>query len=209
MLRAAFATLLLSADPGCLQAEPLYPRAPGATDTPDARTAYDRAVQVWKTPEDINAWIAARFSYDTDRAIQLSATQRARHGTMAIHEPWAFFETGSGVCVDLARFAVETLRRVAPQSEPRYLMLELEPAQIRGNTLRLHWLASFRRDGKLYFFADSKRPGHIAGPYDDAQAFVASYAYDGRKVIAFREVETYEKTRRSRAAMRHRAPAEP
>jgi hypothetical protein len=40
-------------------------------------------------------------------------------------------------------------------------------------------------------------------------AFVASYAYDGRNVIAFREVETYEKARRTRAAMRPRAPAEP
>jgi hypothetical protein len=46
-------------------------------------------------------------------------------------------------------------------------MLELNPAQIRGN--RLHW----------------------------------------RKVIAFRELETYEKTQRTRAVMRHRAPATP
>jgi hypothetical protein len=175
----------------------------------EAETAYDRAVQIWTTPEDINAWVAARFTYDPDRAVQLSATQRAKNGRIAIHEPAAFYETGSGVCVDLARFGVETLRRIAPQSEPRYLMLELEPAQIRGNTLRLHWLASFRRDGKLYFFADSRRPGHLAGPYDDAQAFVASYVYDGRRVVAFRELETYEKTRRIRAAMRQQTPAVP
>jgi hypothetical protein len=195
------ASFVLAGGLGCLRAEPLYASA--------TETAYDRAVQTWKSPDDVNAWIAASFSYDVDRAIQLSATQRQKNGTIAVHEPAAFFETGSGVCVDLARFGVETVRRVAPQTEPRYLMLELEPAQIRGNTLRLHWLVSFRRDDKLYFFADSKRPGHIAGPYDDTQAFVASYAYDGRKVISFREVETYEKTRRSRAVMRHRAPAAP
>jgi hypothetical protein len=195
------ASFVLAAGLGGLRAEPLY--------APDAETAYDRAVQTWKTAEDVNAWVAASFSYDVDRAVQLSATQRQKNGTIAIHEPAPFFETGSGVCVDLARFGVETLRRVAPQSEPRYVMLELEPAQIRGSTLRLHWLVSFRRDDKLYFFADSKRPGHIAGPYDDTQAFVASYAYDGRRVISFREVETYEKTRRSGAVMRHRAPAAP
>jgi hypothetical protein len=182
--------------------------APSA-DLSEAQTAYDRAVQSWTAPEDISAWIAARFTYDTDRAVQLSATRRAKDGAIAIHEPAAFFETGSGVCVDLARFGVETLRRIAPHSEPRYLMLELEPATIRGNTLRLHWLASFRRDGKLYFFADSRRPGHIAGPYDDAQAFVAHYAYDGRRVLTFRELETYEKTRRARAVMRQRTPAAP
>lgn len=174
-----------------------------------AETAYDHAVHVWKTPEEINAWIAANFSYDTARAIQLSATQRARNGSIAIHEPAAFFETGSGVCVDLARFGVETLRRIAPQSDPQYLMLELEPARIQGNTLRLHWLVSFKRDGKSYFFADSKRPGRIAGPYDDVRAFIDGYAYDGRKVLAFREVDTYEKTRRTRAVTRHPAPLGP
>lgn len=173
-----------------------------------AETPYEQAVQVWKTPEEINAWIAATFSYDTARAIELSATQRAQNGAIAIHEPVAFFETGSGVCVDLARFGVETLRRVAPESEPRYLMLELEPVQLRGHTLRLHWLVSFRREGKLYVFADSKHPGRIAGPYDDAQAFIGDYVYDGRRVVRFREMETYEKTRRARA-VRQRLPAEP
>jgi hypothetical protein len=174
-----------------------------------AETAYDHAVTIWTSPEEINAWIAANFSYDTARAIQLSAGQRANNPAVPIYAPSAFFETGSGVCVDLARFGVETLRRVAPESHPRYLMLELEPVQIRGNTLRLHWLASFRRDGKLFFFADSKRPGLIAGPYDDVQAFVADYAADGRRVVAFREAETYEKPRRARAATRRPAPAAP
>ena len=178
---------------------------------PDHFTAIVAAVMV-------NAWIAANFSYDAARAIQLSATQRANNPAVPISQPSAFFETGSGVCVDLARFGVETLRRVAPASHPRYLMLELEPVQIRGNTLRLHWLVSFRRDGKLFFFADSKRPGLIAGPYDDVQAFVADYAADGRNgkqagdrgvVMAFREAETYEKPRRARAATRRPAPAAP
>lgn len=174
-----------------------------------AETDYDRAVATWTSPEEVNAWIAANFSYDAARAIQLSATQRANNPAVPISQPSAFFETGSGVCVDLARFGVETLRRVAPASHPRYLMLELEPVQIRGNTLRLHWLVSFQRDGKLFFFADSKRPGLIAGPYDDVQAFVADYAADGRRVMAFREAETYEKPRRAQAATRRPAPAAP
>jgi hypothetical protein len=174
-----------------------------------AETGYDHAVTTWTSPEEVNAWIAANFSYDAARAMQLSATQRATNPVVPIYEPSAFFETGSGVCVDLARFGVETLRRIAPDSHPRYLMLELEPLQVRGNTRRLHWLVSFRRDDKLFFFADSKRPGHIAGPYDDVQAFVADYATDGRRVMGFREVETYEKPRRARAATRRPAPAAP
>jgi hypothetical protein len=63
----------------------------------NAKTAYDLAIQTWTTPEELNAWIAAKFSYDVERAIQLSATQRAKHGTIAIYEPAAFFERGAGL----------------------------------------------------------------------------------------------------------------
>jgi hypothetical protein len=79
-------------------------------------------------------------------------------------------------------------------------MIEFDPIQITGNTLRLHWLVSFKRNGKTYFFADSKRPGHIAGPYHDVREFINEYAqYRGRKIVAFREVESYQKQRRSQA----------
>jgi len=79
-------------------------------------------------------------------------------------------------------------------------MIEFDPVQIKGNMLRLHWLVSFRRDGKIYFFADSKRPGRIAGPYDDVQAFIIEYEqYREWKIVAFRELDSYEKQRRTRA----------
>jgi hypothetical protein len=44
-------------------------------------------------------------------------------------------------------------------------MIEFDPVSLAGNTLRRHWIASYERNGMRYFFADSKRPGHIAGPY--------------------------------------------
>ena len=92
-----------------------------------------------------------------------------------IQAPSEFFDTKTGVCADLSRFGVETLRQIDPHSDPKYLMIEFEPMQIQRNTLRLHWLVSFRRDGHIYLFADSKRPGHMAGPYKDARAFIAEY----------------------------------
>jgi len=80
-------------------------------------------------------------------------------------------------------------------------MIEFDPVTIRGNALRRHWVASFERDGKLYFFADSKRPGHIAGPYDSTQAFIDDYArYRGRTVVAFAERSTYERATRAAAS---------
>jgi len=167
-----------------------------------AEEPYERALHTWKTPEDIAAWIAANFSYDMTRAVRLSEAQRTRPSTtsapFSILRPAQLFETKTGVCVDLSRFGVETLRRIDPRSDPKYLMVEFEPIHIGGSTLRLHWLASFKRDGKTYFFADSKRPGHIAGPYDAVREFIADYEQDrGRRILAFRERESYRKQRRA------------
>jgi hypothetical protein len=178
--------------------EPDYARDP--TVVFKAAASYEQALQVWKSPEDINGWIAANFSYETARALRLSETQRAKNERISIYAPSEFFDTKTGVCVDLSRFGVETLRRIDPHSDPKYLMIEFDPMQIKGNMLRLHWLVSFRREGKIYFFADSKRPGHIAGPYNDVQAFITDYEqYRGRKIVSFRELDSYEKQRRPQA----------
>jgi hypothetical protein len=99
-------------------------------------------MQIWKTPEDVNAWIAANFLCDRVRAIRLSETQRSKQAPLAIYTPSEFFDRRSGVCVDLARFAVETLKQIDPDSDPKYLMIEFDPVQVEGNTLRLHWLVS-------------------------------------------------------------------
>ncbi len=112
----------------------------------------------------------------------------------------AFYAAPSGVCVDLARFAVDTLGRIAPDTAPSFLMIEFAPVTVAGNTLRRHWLASYRQDGKRWFFADSKRPGHIAGPYETTADFIADYAaYRGRPVVAFRELATHERRLRTAA----------
>lgn len=165
-----------------------------------APVSYEQTLQVWKHPEDINGWIAANFLYDMGRALQLSETQRTQNERFSIYTPAEFFTTKAGVCVDLARFGVETLRRIDPQSDPKYLMIEFAPMHIAGNSLRLHWLVCFKRDGKTYFFADSKRPGHIAGPYNDTREFINDYEqYRGRKIVAFRELESYQKQQRTQS----------
>jgi hypothetical protein len=195
-------------------------RADPMSDAPERRSvarsvapppaSYAEALQTWRRPEDLNAWLGERFEYDTARALRLSETQRARAGTLPIHEPSAFFEVPRGVCVDVARFAVESLRVIDPQAKAGYLMIEFNPATLSGQTLRRHWVASFERNGKLYVFGDSKRPGHLAGPYVDAAAFVADYArYRGRDVVAFRQLPTYERQRRQLATRQPREAPPP
>jgi hypothetical protein len=187
-----------------LPAEEHFPDRPeGTYDSStlfETADSYAHALRIWKTPEDIRAWIAANFYYDTARAMRLSETQRAKHGPLPIYPPAHFFSTKAGVCVDLARFAVETLRAIDSQSDPKYVMIEFDPGDITGNMLRRHWLVSFKRDGKTHFFADSRRPGHIAGPYNDLHEFIQVYErYRGRKIVAFREMESYQKRQRTQA----------
>jgi len=172
--------------------------------------SYDRALLLWRSPEQVNAWIASTFEYDRARAMRLSETQRQAQGSLPIHAPAQFFSRPTGVCVDLARFAVETLQTIDPEVRAKYVMLEFAPVTVRGNTLRRHWLVSFERDGKLYYFADSKRPGHIAGPYASTSEFVTEYAqYRGREVTAFRELASYQRRTRAKAAKQSRADARP
>jgi len=212
VLAGLLAVLLLC---GGVQADPVT--ADPAPDAPESRSAYGgrhtqavsygETLQLWRAAEDVNAWIGARFEYDMSRAMQLSETQRQANGRMPILAPEAFFAAPRGVCVDLSRFAVETLRIIDPEARAGYVMIEFDPVSISGNTLRRHWVASFERDGKRYFFADSKRPGHMAGPYETTQEFIAEYArYRGRQIVSFREAESFERKVRTQAAKQSRDP---
>ncbi|HEU5296405.1 MAG TPA: hypothetical protein VFU71_16625 [Burkholderiaceae bacterium] len=205
---------------GATMAWPGDQRADPASDAPEQQSAirgvapapasYTVALQTWQRAEDLSSWLGEHFEYDTARALRLSETQRARSGRLPIHEPAAFFAVPRGVCVDVARFAVESLRAIDPQARAGYLMIEFDPATLSGQTLRRHWVATFERDGRLYVFGDSKRPGHLAGPYADAAAFVADYArYRGREVVAYRQLATYERQRRQLATRQPREAAQP
>jgi hypothetical protein len=168
--------------------------------------SYAEALRVWRTPEDVNDWIGARFEYDMPRAMQLSESQRAR-SRLPIHAPADFFLAPRGVCVDLARFGVETLRAIDPGSRPAYLMIEFDPFAISGNTLRRHWVAVYRTERGYFVFADSRRPGHLAGPYATLAQFTEEYArYRGRRIVAYRELETFERQVRTRAPRKERSP---
>jgi hypothetical protein len=179
-------------------------RMPAATPLRNAES-YDDALARWRDADDVNAWIGAHFEYDMQRALQLSESQRERGLRLAIHAPAAFFGAPKGVCVDLSRFAVETLRRIDPASKPSYLMIEFAPVSIQGQVLRRHWVARFERDGQFYNFADSKRPGHVAGPYVDDAAYLKEYSgYRGRAIVASRALQSTDRTVRTMAAKQQR-----
>ncbi len=167
--------------------------------------SYTQALGTWKTAEDINKWVGGSFTYDRARAIKLSSDAKNRGKGISIYKPSEFFVTKAGICVDLARFGVETLKKIDPSSDPNYLMIEFDPIQINGHKFRLHWLVSFKKDGKKFFFCDSKRPGFLSGPYNSTQGFINEYEqYRGRKIVAHRELESYKKKRKLRSMEKRR-----
>lgn len=202
----ALALHACAAPPGAEDSDAPAPRGATAIQAPSPAT-YESALQSWRTPEQMNAWIGEHFEYDMDRALRLSESQRLSEGSLPMHAPAAFYADPRGVCVDLARFAVETLRSIDPALRARYLMIEFDPVSIRGHLLRRHWVASFERDGMLYFFADSKRPGHLAGPYAGTQAFIDDYArYRGRPIIGHRMLASYQREAKAVSSKRRREP---
>ena len=170
--------------------------------------SYAAAMRLWKTPEDIAAWAGENFSYDMARAKRFAApadgTSLARH----IFTPEQLFTKPSGICVDLARFGVESLRELIPDAGVQYLRIEFEPVIINSVTLRIHWLALFRRDGKYYFFADSKRPGHLSGPYESIPAFIAAYeTYRQRAIVSFQNLDTFQRQQKKQMQRRRGSTA--
>lgn len=181
-----------------------------ASDEPDLQRAahasvptygsYAEALAAWRAPEDVSAWVGAYFEYDRDRALALSESQRSRGSELPIREPRDFYARPKGVCVDLARFAVETLKQIRPGAKPRYLMIEFEPSVVRGQVLRRHWVVSYDGPGGIMITADSKRPGATVGPYRSIEEYVAEYAtYRERRIVAYRETSSYTRTLKSRA----------
>ena len=183
------------------------PDEPDAPRTERSRPAsmparYADALATWKTPEDIAAFLDATFVYDRARALALAESPGAP-ARPAIHTPERLFAEPRGVCVDLARFGVESLDRIDPRFAPRYLMIEFEPVSIAGRTLRRHWVALFEREGRVFVFADSFRPGHVAGPYASVEAFVSDYArVRDRRVVSWQERTGFERRQRAIRAVR-------
>jgi len=204
--RTMDARSILSACIACAASVLLFSSNCAALDRPPTVASFDEAIKRWRSPQEVNAWIGASFRYDRARALQLSETQRSVAGSAdVIYTPAAFYDRPQGICVDLARFAVETLMVVSPETRPRYVMIEFDPVIVEGEVLRRHWLASYEIEGRRYFFADSSRPGHIDGPYASLEAFIEAYASFRRQtIVSFQEASTYRRRMKAHSAAQMR-----
>jgi len=138
-------------------------------------------------------WVRDEFQYDLERALDL-ADDSPVSAAAEIYTPRETFDARSGTCVDLCRFAVDTLRAIDPATPANYLMIEFEPLRIADRTLRRHWLAVGEYPLGLVVFADTKYPGEVSDPYPSLAVFVADYEVRrGRRVLGFELRTTFLK----------------
>ena len=159
----------------------------------DDSISYETILTQWKTVANVNNWIKENFRYSFDRAKQLADNSPTRE-QLHIYSPAKLYQTKKGVCIDLARFAVETINILDTSKHIQYLMIEFEPIIIDSSIIKKHWMAVYRDSSGYYFLADSKRPGFITGPYRTVADFVADYqTYRDRKIISWKVMMSYKK----------------
>ena len=158
--------------------------------------SYEAALKQWKTISDVNNWIKGNFRYDIERAKQLAENSSLREKT-GIYSPAELYQTPKGVCIDLSRFAVETINLIDTAKHLQYLMIEFEPIIIDGMSIKKHWAAIYHDTTGYYILADSKRPGHIAGPYENVEDFITEYqTFRDRRIIAYKVLLSYQKKKK-------------
>jgi hypothetical protein len=190
-----------------VRSQSLDPRLKKLSDSPTdsirpltsdpGQVPYEKAIQNWKTISDVNNWIKANFRYEMERAKQLANNSSEREN-ISILTPSEFYERKTGICVDLSRFAVETINHMDPSKRMQYLMIDFEPIVIDGKVLTKHWMAVYQDTSGYYTLADSKRPGYIAGPYKNMSAFITEYeTFRNRKIITWQVLAGYGKNKKT------------
>ena len=157
---------------------------------------YKSAIQEWKTISDVSNWIQNNFRYSMERAKQLAENSSERE-RIDIYSPDQLYQAKKGVCIDLSRFAVETINIIDSSKHVQYLMIEFEPIIIDSSVLKKHWMAVYHDSIGYYFLADSKRPGYIAGPHKNIDDFIFEYqTFRDRKIVSWKVLLSYGKKRK-------------
>ena len=160
--------------------------------------SYSKALEQWVTVANVNDWIKNNFRYDMERAKKL-AENGSERGKIDIYSPDEFYQIKKGICVDLSRFAVETINSIDASINAQYLMIEFEPITIDGKIIRKHWISIYKDINGYYLLGDSKRPGYIAGPYEKVDDFIIEYQkYRERKIISWSVLMNYKKMKKKK-----------
>jgi hypothetical protein len=98
---------------------------------------FDETVSQWKSYKDLETWLAKDFSFDTERFKKFEGTLPPPR------TPEETFKLKSGIYIDAAILAKETLTRIDPSYKAKIVVLILR----RGAS---HYVCSFIKEGKIF-----------------------------------------------------------
>jgi len=99
--------------------------------------SYEDTVSRWKSYKDLELWMEKDFSFDTERFKRFEGTLPPPRA------PEETFKLKSGIYIDAAIFAKETLNRIDPSYKAKIAVLLIR----QGAN---HYVCSFTKEGKLF-----------------------------------------------------------
>jgi hypothetical protein len=95
-------------------------------------------VSQWKSHQDLVKWMEKDFSFDSERF------KRFEQQLPPPRTPEETFRLKSGIYIDAAIFARESLNRINPSYKAQLVVIIMRPYGYN------HYLCSFRKDGSIY-----------------------------------------------------------
>jgi len=128
--------------------------------------SYEEALRQWKSYEDVVKWLDREFAFDADRFKKYEGT---------LPEPRTARETfrlKSGIYIDAAKFAKETLDRINQGYSARVTVVIVRPYSAN------HYVCSFKKDGRFFvldYGTPFKAVTGVHGPYHSLDEYGRFY----------------------------------
>jgi len=123
--------------------------------------SYDQTVSRWKSYKDVQSWMEKDFVLDTERFKRFEGTLPPPR------TPEETFKLKSGIYIDAAIFARETLNRIDPSYKAKIVVL-----LVAGGAN--HYVCSFTRDGKVFvldYGTPYKTIVGVHGPFNSLEEY--------------------------------------
>jgi hypothetical protein len=123
--------------------------------------SYEETVSRWKSYKDVQTWMEKDFSLDTERFKRFEGTLPPPR------TPEETFKLKSGIYIDAAIFAKETLNRIDASYQAKIVVLLVG----RGAN---HYVCSFMREGKVFildFGTPYKTIVGVHGPFNSLEEY--------------------------------------
>ena len=127
---------------------------------------YSETVSTWKSYKDFVRWMEKEFSLDLERFKRFEGT------FPPTRTPEESFRLRSGIYVDAAVLAKETLNRINPSYKARIVVIITRPYGYN------HYVCSFRDAGKIWIMdygTPYKEVTGLHGPYKSLQEYKVFY----------------------------------